>query len=106
MTTTAVFKPFYVLANIDVWVEKLPKTMLDMASWKFYCQYGRRHWGALAIQANLIQASNIMKLARLKRMGMDETTNMNKLHALVVFNVSACIDIVPQSLVNHDLVAY
>ena len=66
-----IFPPFYVLANVDIWVHKdVPLSLADMADWKYYCRYGRPHWGALAqqIQSNQVRLSiaQLMNVARMK----------------------------------------
>jgi hypothetical protein len=103
MTTTGVFKPFYVLENIDVWLMttmmSCPKICWKEQAGKFSVSIAVHigvYWctgESVAIQANLIQASDIIKLARRKLMGgaMGETTNMHtsKLQALAVLDLRA-----------------
>ena len=104
-----IFPPFYLLANVDIWVNKndLPDTLADMGNEKYYMRYGRPHWGALARQG--LQAIEIIELAMTKILGGDSGAfKLGQLTAdmsLAILGIRLCIDISPQSRVSSDLVA-
>ena len=109
------FPPFYLLANVDIWVSPNggPRTIKDMVDPKFYCQYGRPQWGALASQfeVNGFGIGKLMNLARAKVLGglevvlESDLATLLKRSALAVLGIRACIDLVPQCQLSQDLVA-
>ena len=107
---TDIFPPFYLLANVDVWVDKndLPETLADMGNEKYCMRYGRPLWGALAKQG-VIRAGEIIKLAITKILGGDsdafESGQLTHDMSLAILGIRLCIDISPLSKVNYALVA-
>ena len=109
------FPPFYLLSNVDIWVspDGGPRTIKDMVNPKFYCQYGRPQWGALASQfeVNGFGIGKLMNLARAKVLGglevvkESDLATLLKRSALAVLGIRACIDLVPQCQLSQDLVA-
>ena len=72
--TSAIFPPFYLLANVDVWFENEPTNLKNLHQHQYYCQFGRPHWGALAKQiegAIGFRIQDLMELARVKIMGSE-----------------------------------
>ena len=113
-----VFPPFYLHANVDIWVDRSegPKTLADMADPRFYCRYGRPYWGALARQfgEHVIKIQDVLELARAKVLGGLPSFSKSDLEqllkqpaqALAILGIRACIDMVPQCQLSRDLVAY
>ena len=112
-----VFPPFYLLANVDIWVNRMegPKTLEEMADPRFYCRYGRPYWGALASQFKdgSIGIQKLLELARAKVLGGLRSFAARQLEellkrpeeALAILGIRACIDLVPQCQLSQDLVA-
>jgi hypothetical protein len=105
------FPPFYLLANVDVWVENAPKTLSDMCNYKYYCQYGRPQWGALAkqVKSGGLTIEDLMHLAQIKIKGSDsklfDGAKLEACEAIAILGVRICLDVVPQCQISHDLVA-
>ena len=113
-----VFPPFYLLANVDIWVNPMegPKTLGDMTDPRFYCRYGRPYWGAVASQfgEGSIRIQELLALARTKVLGGLPSFAARELEqllerpaeALAVLGIRACLDMVPQCQLSQDLVAH
>jgi hypothetical protein len=109
------FPPFYLLANVDIWVENPPESLADMVNDNAYCRYGRPHWGALMQQFSEGQCSiiDLMSIARAKLLGgtdysytrLDECPALPPAEALAILGVRMCLDLVPQCQLSHDMVA-
>jgi hypothetical protein len=108
-----IFPPFFLLANVDIWVDNDgPKTLANMVDPQYYCRYGRPHWGALArhFADGALQISHIMELARFKVLGGNDGFESIQPHefpvtALAILGIRVCIDMVPQCQLSQDLVA-
>ncbi len=106
--------PFFLLANVDIWVDEddPPRTLADMSDPRYYCRYGRPHWGALArlFKKGKFQISHVMDLARFKILGGNDSfellpARVIPVAALAILGIRVCIDMVPQCQLSQDLVA-
>ena len=103
---SGLFKPFYLLANIDIWASEPPRTLGDMSTWKYYSQYGRPHWSALKV-AHGLGLADVMDLARCKLLAgrSHVPKKLSPIEGLAVLGVCLCVDVQPQSELSQDLVA-
>ena len=103
--------PFYLIANVDIWVENPPESLADMVNEAAYCLYGRPHWGALIQQFSEGQCriADVMSLARAKLLGGTEDVCAKldecRAEALAILGIRVCLELVPQCQLSHDLVA-
>lgn len=109
------FPPFYLIANVDIWAPKHrdTTTLQDLEDWKYYCLFGRPHWGALAKQimdsGSPISINDLMSLARIKLLGRNEDFadigEFSMGEAMAILGVRVCVDLVPQCQLSDTLVA-
>eukprot|EP00292_Cryptomonas_paramecium_P000037 CAMPEP_0113724070 /NCGR_PEP_ID=MMETSP0038_2-20120614/38837_1 /TAXON_ID=2898 /ORGANISM="Cryptomonas paramecium" /LENGTH=875 /DNA_ID=CAMNT_0000653855 /DNA_START=107 /DNA_END=2731 /DNA_ORIENTATION=+ /assembly_acc=CAM_ASM_000170 len=104
------YEPFYLVVNVDVFavMDGPPRTMRDVSDWRFYFRYGRPQWGAyLTTKEGLDQF--IMPLVRSKILGGDSMREAawpkTSTEAMAILGIRACIDVNPQCLDAHNLVA-
>ena len=110
-----IFPTFYLLANVDIWATKHDpaNSLAALEDWKYYCQFGRPYWGALAkqiiSQTGAVSIIDVMDLARVKLLGgkaqFKDEGEPSIGEAMAVLGVRVCVDVVPQCLLSDVLVA-